>query len=141
MIDLFKYELRTNYPHMKPRDVAIYERFVIKYPELYKEVQYDFHVGDKPEFDTSIEGIADAKQYMLYQLKIDVLGHTDNRIDILEIKPSAGPATIGQVQGYKALYLRDEKPNKNVGMVIVTNEEKLNMRFLCQQAGVTLYIV
>lgn len=141
MLELFKYELRPKYPHMKPYDVAIWERFILKYPDLYKEVQYDYHVGDPPEFSKELGDVTEDNQHMLYQLKIDVLGHNPGKIDIIEVKPNAAPASIGQVQSYRTLFVRDEKPAGTIGTVIVTDNERLNMRYLCQQAGVTLYVV
>ena len=141
MLDFFEYKPLPRYPHMKPKDIEIWDRFLLAHPDLYEKVQYDFHVGDQPQFSEEAGDVTEDNQHMLYQLKIDVLGHTAQRIDIIEVKPNASPASIGQVQSYKSLFLRDEKPTKNVGMVIVTNEERLNMRFLCQQAGVTLYVV
>lgn len=141
MLEVFKYELTHKYPHMKPRDIEIWERFIVAYPDAYIDCQYDFHVGDSPSFDTTVEGIDNANQHMLYQLKIDVIGRKSNGLDIIEVKPDAGPSSIGQVQGYRTLYVRDERPTQNVNVVIITNVEKPNMRYLCSQHGVTLYVV
>lgn len=138
---MFKYGRSPFYPHMKPRDIEIWERFIDAYPDAYIECQYDFHVGDAPAFDTTVEGIADANQHMLYQLKIDVVGYKSNSRDIIEVKPDASPASIGQLIGYRTLYVRDEKPSQNVGTVLITNVERPNMRYLCAQNGVTLYVV
>ena len=141
MLDFFKYEQGIWYPHMKPRDIEIWERFIEKYPEAYANCQYDFHVGDAPEWLKGETAKDTKNQHMLYQLKIDVLGYKDSHIDLIEVKPNAGPASIGQVLGYKMLYERDEKPLLPVFPVIVTNELKLNMDFLCNEQGVKLYVV
>ena len=141
MRDLFNFELRPNYPHMNIRDKEIWERFILKYAGAYTGVQYDFHVGEAPPFNTLYDDDADFNQDMLYRLRIDAIGHTDNTIDIIEVKPNAGPSTIGQVQGYKTLYERDEEITKPLRMVIVTDSLKPNMDYLCKQAGVELVIV
>src|SRR5690349_2056741 len=108
MLDVFKYEKRYKYPHMKPADVAIWERFIEKNPDAYDTVQYDFNVGDAPPFNPLINGEEDLNQDALYRLKIDVVGKKGNIIDIIELKPKAGPSTIGQVKGYRTLCIRDE---------------------------------
>lgn len=141
MIESFKFEKGYWYPHMKPRDIAIWERFIAANPEAYDTCQYDFHVGDSPTFDTTMDDGSNKNQHMLYQLKIDAIGNKGGKLDIIEVKPAAGPSTIGQVQGYRHLYIRDEKASGNIGIVIVTDEEKLNMRFLCEAAGVKLIVV
>ncbi len=141
MRDLFNYELRPSYPHMNVRDVEIWNRFIDKFPGAYNNVQYDFHIGDAPGFNTLMDDGEDKNQDMLYRLRIDVVGHTDKQIHILEIKPSAGPSTIGQVESYAHLYERDEEPSKPVVPVIVTDKENPNMAYLCKVKNVLLIVV
>ena len=141
MEDLFIYEKGYWYPHMKPRDIEIWERFIDAFPTAYDKCQYDFHIGDHPDFAMLDDDEAARKMGALYQLKIDVLGYKSDHIDLIEVKPSAGSSAIGQVMSYVQLYLRDAKPTLPVRPVIVTNEEKLNMRFLCEQNGVRLVVV
>lgn len=126
---------------MNFRDKEIWERFIDKYPDAYKEAQYDFHIGDGPKFNTLLDDETDTNQDMLYRLRIDVVGFSGNSIDIIEIKPDAGPSTIGQVIGYRKLYNRDEEPKVPVNTVIVTDKEKPNMAWLCKDSGVRLIIV
>lgn len=141
MVDLLKYEKRTDYAHMAPNDKAIWERFIEAYPTAYSQVQYDFRVGDPPPFNTIMDDGADWEQDKLYRKRIDVLGYTDNRIDVIELKPRAGTSTIGQVEAYRELLLRDEMPNYKIGMVIITDFLMPNMEYLCKQKGIQLIII
>lgn len=138
MWDVFNYEKRYKYPHMKPADIAIWERFIEAYPKAYEKVQYDFNVGDPPPFNPLGDNDEDLNQDALYRLKIDVVGHLGSEIDIIEVKPLAGPSAIGQVKGYKTLFLRDERPKEKVNMVIITDTAKPNMRYLCNVEGIKL---
>lgn len=140
-VDFFKYEKGYWYPHMKPRDVEIWERFIALYPDKYEKCQYDFAIGDVPPFIASASSVQGQRMGELYKLKIDVLGYKGDTIDLIEVKPAAGASSIGQVQGYVSLYLRDMKPTLAVRPVIVTNELRPNMDFLTQQQGVMLYVV
>lgn len=141
MIDFFAYKKGYWYPHMKPRDISIWERFIDKYPDRYDKVQYDFAIGDVPQFIANASSPEGQKMAELYKLKIDVLGYTADRLDLIEIKPSATAASIGQVLGYKQIYERDEKPTLPVNPIVLTDELKVNMDFLAQQAGVQIIIV
>lgn len=141
MVDIFIYEKRYKYPHMKPLDVAIWERFIDQNPNAYETVQYDFNVGDPPPFNTLMDDGEDLNQDALYRLKIDVVGKKGNSIDIIEIKPSAGASAIGQVQSYQKLYIRDKWGVGKIGMVILTNKIMPNMDYLAKSAGVRLIVV
>jgi len=141
MRDIFKFEKRPNYPHMSVADTAIWHRFIDKYPSIFSAVQYDFHIGDAPPFNTLMDDGEDKNQDMLYRLRIDVVGEDKDKISIIELKPSAGVNTIGQVESYKTLYQRDEETKKPVVAVIVTDKENPNMAYLCKQKGVFLIVV
>lgn len=141
MRDLFKFERRASYPHMSKADTDIWNRFIDKFPSILKVCQYDFHVGDAPPFNTLMDDYTDKNQDMLYRLRIDVVGHDDENINIIELKPSAGPSTIGQVKSYKVLYERDEEPKQPVKMVIITDVANPNMAYLCKAEGVSLIVV
>ena len=141
MRDIFKYEKRYKYPHMKPADVAIWERFIEKFPDAYETCQYDFNVGDAPPFNPMGDDGEDLNQDALYRLKIDVVGKKNGKIDIIELKPKAGPSTIGQVKGYRLLYMRDEVVNITPNMIIITDQLMPNMEFMAKEEGVKIIVV
>jgi len=141
MTEVFEYKKGYWYPHMKPRDIEIWERFIDKYPDYYDSVQYDYHVGDAPPFNTLMDDDEDLNQDALYRLKIDVVGHIGGKVDIIEIKPDANPSTIGQVKGYKAIYERDEEKGVKAGMVIITDKLRPNMEYLSRVEGIRIVVV
>ena len=126
---------------MKPRDVAIWERFIDKYKNAFDTVQYDFNVGDPPPFDPMGDDGEDLNQDALYRLKIDVVAHVGNQIYIIEVKPNANSSTIGQIEAYKEIYIRDEQPKNKVNMIILTDTILPNMKYLCEKKDIQLVIV
>lgn len=141
MRDTFKFEKGYWYPHMKPNDIAIWERFIDANPNAYNSVQYDYNVGNPPPFNTLMDDGEDLNQDALYRRKIDVVARLGARVDIIEIKPNAGPATIGQIKAYKALYIRDESIQENVNLLIITDKLLTDMEYLCKLEGVKIVVV
>lgn len=141
MRDIYEFGKRFKYPHMSVADTEIWNRFLDKFSTYFDACQYDFHIGEAPPFNTLMDDETDKNQDMLYRLRIDVVGHKGEDRNIIEIKPNAGPSTIGQVQSYKTLYDRDEEPKAKTPCLIITDKERLNMAFLCKQADVELIIV
>lgn len=141
MLEIFKYEKRYHYPHMKPRDIEIWERFIAKYPDQYDTVQYDVAIGDIPAFMEERSSPQGQAMRELYKLKIDVVAYRADELHIIEVKHDAGPSSIGQLLGYVTLYKRDYEPTLRVVPVIVTNTQRPNMDFLTKEQGVTLIVV
>lgn len=141
MREVFKYEKGYWYPHLSSSEKAIWERFIEQWPQAYDSCQYDFHVGSAPEFNTLTDEGEDWEQDKLYRRRIDVIGRTGSEQDIIEVKKRATTSTIGQVEGYRDLFVRDEEPLGKVGMVIITEQADKDVEYLCKQKGVVLIIV
>jgi hypothetical protein len=141
MREVFEYKKGYWYPHLSPAEKAIWERFLFQYPQAYDSVQYDFHVGSPPPFNTLTDEGEDWEQDKLYRRRIDVIGRVGSQQDIIEVKRRATTSTIGQVEGYRDLFMRDEEPLGAVKMVIVTEEADKDVEYLCKQKGVELIIV
>ncbi len=141
MPEKYTYHLRSHYPNMRPEDVAIWEHFILKYPDMYEEVAYDVLVGSPPGFPTIVgEGPA-SDDLRLYKKKIDVVGYRLGRVDIIELKPRAGAAALGQVNGYKTLYIRDISADPAPFAVLITDELRTDMQMLADEAKVLLFVV
>ena len=138
---LFQYQKLNQYPHMKPADISIWERFIQANPQAYDHVYYDFWVGSPPPFNPIVHDPTQGSADGLYRRKIDVVAYKGNQIDIIELKPKAGPSALGQVRGYLALYMRDERPAVTPRAVVITNIALHDLVYIAAIEGVTLFVV
>jgi hypothetical protein len=118
----FPYKLLAKYPHMKPEDIAVWERFIRAYPNLYVTCDYDVPCGQgapqNPEHPENIQ--ADGK--ILTQKKIDVIGYSNDATYIIEVKPIADARALGQILTYEKLYMADHPELTRVEKMIVCGE-------------------
>lgn len=138
MADLYKYEKMDFYPHMKPNDRAIWERFIEKNPEAFDKVQYDVLVGSVPAFDTTVNPSTGGNVADLYRKKIDVVGYKGAQISIIELKPEAQISSIGQLLGYVELYKKEYKPALEPFAILLTDRIMLDMQELTAKYGIKL---
>ena len=104
MHDRTKYEKKPWYPGLQKKDRQIWDRFIIKYPDAYREVIYNLHLGQGPKIP---EGTSPelAKDFILLgQWKVDVVGYRDEHVDIIEVKPYAALSALGQISAYGTLW-------------------------------------
>ena len=140
-IEIFPFEKRYWYPHMKPADVAIWERFIAKYPTAYERCQYDVPCGSAPQFDTVVSPDTRGDNEILYKKKIDVVAFKGEQIDIIELKPRAGAAAVGQIKLYKKLYVNDYNPPETPRCIIVTDEASVDIHNFAKEEGVQIIVV
>lgn len=129
------------YPHMFPGDIALWERFLVKFGNQYLGFTYDVKVG---------AGVAVADDFTreyafmvesLSKYRIDVVGRRRDVIEIIEVKPEARSSAIGQALTYLELYTRDMKPTAATRAAIVTDRELPDMRELTSKLNINYYIV
>lgn len=141
MAESYKYEKRYWYPHMKPNDVDIWERFITTYPEYFDNCEYDVPVGSIPEFDTTVHNATGGKAELLYRKKIDVVGYKNEARTIVEIKPKAGTSSIGQILGYVELY-KIEYPDRPIpAAMILTDAIMTDMQMLADKFNIKLIAI
>lgn len=135
------YGLKSSYNHLKPNDEAIWERFIKAFPNAYTEVIYDLAVGQGAQIPQGTEPALAKDFTLLNQKKIDVVGFNGDNIDIIEVKPRASFSAIGQIVGYRTLYLNYVDPNAKVRAVILTDALLPDMALLAEEHNVKILIV
>lgn len=106
MARLFPYKKIDTYAHMGPYDVALWERFMVAYPDMYETVAYDEVVGEGAiPPDESAEDPYKKNFSHLTKFRIDVIGYRpDGSADIIELRPRAGLSAIGHALGGTHLF-------------------------------------
>ena len=101
---VYPFKKQAKYPHMKPEDVAVWERFIDQNPEYFLECEYDVAVGEgapqNPEHADNIQ--YDGK--ILTQKKLDVVGYRNEDIVLVEVKPVANMRGLGQILTYEKFF-------------------------------------
>lgn len=136
-----EYRKYNSYPHMRPEDQAIWDRFITKNPEAYNEVFYDVPVGEGAQIPKGTQENIAIDFKILTQWKIDVVGHKGNNTDIIELKPNAGIGALGQIQSYARLYKKIAKPIEQITPVLITDKLRPDMELLAREQGIILIIV
>ena len=134
------YERRFKYPGMMPLDQAIWERFIAANPGAFDEVAYNVAVGGGTPLDTVVRPETGGDINRLYQRKIDVVGKVKGGFVIAELKPRATTSAVGQVKGYKSLFIRDFNPTGAVDTLVITDQLMPDIEFLAKEEGVKVIV-
>lgn len=109
MAGRFVYGKRYRYPHMLEDESDIWERYMDLYPGKFETVDYDFRVGKGVELDGEPGEPWPRMAKMLSQKRIDVIGWVGDSPMIIEVKKRVGLSALGQVLGYRLLFMKDFK--------------------------------
>lgn len=115
----FNYEIRYRYPHLIGEDTDVWNRFILKYPGKFDTVDYDVHVGRGVDTSPIPEGKYQQYWANLTKKRIDVIGWKNGLATIIEVKKRVSLFTLGQILGYRFLYLREFPELKSVSTLII----------------------
>lgn len=140
-MEKFKYEKRYWYPHMGPQDVKIWERFIDANPDRFDVCIYDLPVGDNPPLDR--EELAEYQKNWTYlcKYKCDAIGFKNDVPTIIEVKPRAGLGSIGQAICGDMLYQEYIQQHSALKKMIVTDQLRNDMDWMCEELGIELVVV
>lgn len=136
-----KYEKLLKYPHLGPEDAKIWDRFIAQNPTFFDSVEYDVKVGEGRSYSMFPDSNVREDMRYLSKKRIDVVGFDKGKTYVIELKPKATLAAIGQVEGLSDLYRETFKAGGVVIPCIITNEEIPDMRRLCKKRGIEYFIV
>lgn len=137
----FEYKLLSKYPHMKPADIEIWEKFILNHPSIFKRVDYDFHVGEGATFLPTNTDTPDGRENRLYQRKIDVVAYDEDGVTLIEIKPLADTSTLGQILVYKDLYFKSKEALKNPKLLVICGKIMADMKDIFSKQRIKVMVV
>lgn len=104
-------------PHMLPTDIPVWYAFLEKWGSPFINLYYDCLLGG-PELTPEESGDPMKKmERYLASKRADAIAELDNEVWIIEVTFDAGLRSLGQVQTYRTLWIRDTvvmKPEKCV---------------------------
>ena len=136
-----KYQKYLKYPHLGPEDAIIWDRFILKYPNFFKSVDYDVRVGKGRNYKLFPDKVIREDLEYLSKKRIDVLGYIGNEIYVIELKPKATFSAIGQALGLAVLLEDQIKPGYILKPCIITDAEIPDTLRICKTAGVLHFVV
>ncbi len=131
----------AKYPHMKPADTEIWERFIDAHPWYFERVEYDVHIGEGADFLPTNTDTPDGRQNRLYQRKIDVVAYKEGVTTLIELKPVADTATLGQILAYKDLYTKTKKHHQNPKILVICGKIMNEMKDIYSKQKIEVMIV
>ena len=129
MAGRYVYGKRHRYPHMIEEEKYVWERFMDMYPSKFETVDYDFRVGKGVVIDSESGSQWPRMAKMLSQKRIDVVGWVGDSPTIVEVKKRVGLSALGQVLGYRILFMKDLKhfPEPELLVICETISEDDNL--------------
>lgn len=134
----FEFKPLTKYPGMKPEDIAVWDRFIIKNPGYFDTVDYNFPLGTGAPVNPDHPPEIQYDHTILTQKKVDVVGYRGDSITIVEVKPIADMRALGQALTYSHLYAADHPEALDIHRMVVAGSLERELDEVYSKQGIEI---
>ena len=131
-----RHTLTGRFPHLLPKEVILWEKYLAVHQDEYLFFEYDIHVGKGAELPADVDPMIRKIALGLTRKRIDVVGHKAHSITLIELKPDAGLSAMGQLLAYLYLYQIEFRPTKKVLTHIVSDLIDVDTRNVARVYGI-----
>jgi len=137
----YRLDWRGDPPHMLRQDVPIWYQFLEKWGSSFLNLYYDCLLGGP--YLTDQEKRDPLKRMWRVNLakRADAIAELDHEVWIIEVAPNPGLRVIGQLQAYRALWLRDPKIMKVERMILVSSIPNEDLLDAASMYGIIIYMM
>jgi hypothetical protein len=137
----YRIEWRGKPPHMLPNDIPVWYRYLEKFGPPFINLYYDCLLG--APFLTDQEKMDPLKRdwQIILAKRADAIAELEDEVWIIEVAAHPGLRSIGQVQCYRALWLRDPKIRKIERLIIVAETMDESLLDAAGTLGIQMYFV
>ncbi|GAI28296.1 unnamed protein product [marine sediment metagenome] len=128
-------------PHMLESDIPVWYRFLEKWGSPFLNLYYDCLLGGPY---LSLQEKKDPLKWMWrvnLAKRADAIAELEDELWIIEVAPDPGLRVIGQLQTYRALWLRDPKINKIERMILVSEVPNEDLFDAASMFGISIYLI
>ena len=137
----YSLEWRGNPPHMLTPDIPVWYRFLETYGGPVISLYYDCLLGAAPL--TPEEEKDPVKRMWIHHLarRADAIAELENEVWIIEVADDPGLRSIGQLQTYRILWMRDPLIIKPERLILVCETIEPNLLDASSSYGIQIYII
>lgn len=138
-----KYSLdwRGDPPHMLKPDIPVWYRFLEKWNYGFLNLYYDCLLGGPAQGTGEKEDPLKRMWRVNLSKRADAIAELEKEVWIIEVAANPGLRSLGQLQTYRALWIRDPKIYKIERLVLVCERIENDLLDACSMAGLLIYVI
>jgi len=111
---------RIKFPHLLPGETSTWRQFLLLHQTEYDRFDYDVHLGNGSLPQEEKPTVYGTDFQWLTRKRADVIGWQGSLATIFEVRPRASLPLLGQLEGYRYLWMRANKDSLPPKLILVT---------------------
>jgi hypothetical protein len=132
---------RARFPHLLEGEVRVWRKFLQQYERMWDTFEYDVHVGQGSLPQDDPANVFQQNYQWITKKRIDVVGWKDKQATIFEVRARASLPLMGQLLGYKSLWMRENPTAKPPLLMMICSECPPDDKSVMDDQGVDVVAV
>ncbi len=132
---------RGRFPHLLPGEVRVWRRFLEQFETMWETFEYDVHVGQGSLAQVDPANRFQQNYSWVTKKRIDVVGWNGKKATIFEVRARASLPLMGQLIGYKELWMRANPDADPPALMMVCSECPPDDRAVMENQGIDVTAV
>jgi hypothetical protein len=132
---------RHKLPGLLPAEILVLRAWLLLHEGEYDSFDFNVRLGSGFDPGPKYEDNIRRQWIMNTQKRLDAVGYQGNQATIIEAKRRAGLSNIGQLVGYKVLWLRDHPDTPTPKLLLVTTSVQTDIFDVAQDSNIRVEIV
>lgn len=137
----YSLDWRGNPPHMLRADVDLWYRFLEKWGSQFQNLYYDCLLGGPTLTHEQEQDPVYRGHRINLSKRADAIAELKEELWIIEVSSDPALRSIGQLQTYRALWLRDPKISKPEKLVLVASVPNPDLFDAASMYGILIYLI
>jgi hypothetical protein len=129
---------RLKFPGMVPDEILVLKAWLVLHEREYDSFDYNVRIGTGTDPGPSFPDSTRQMAIQITQLRLDAVAYKGGVPTILEVKRRAGPANVGQLLTYEAIWTQEKRSASPPKLLIVCNTFTPNILPIVKKAGIGL---
>lgn len=128
-------------PHMLQTDIQVWWQFLDTWAHQYHTIYYDSLIGGPAIPDQKTATPMQRMWRANMAKRTDAIGVSNTHVDIIEVSADPGLRAIGQLQTYRALWIRDPKIQLPERLILVCSRIDPDLLDAASMYGILIYVI
>jgi hypothetical protein len=132
---------RLKFPGLLPAEVLVLKAWLVLHEGEYDRFDYNYRLGTGLDPGPAYAPEIRRQAIMNSQKRIDAVGYQGQNVTLVEAKRRAGFSNIGQLVGYRDLWIREHPDQPTPRLVLVATAVQTDLVHVAQQQKIDIDFV
>lgn len=132
--------VQLQFPGMPKPESDVAMLWLQRHGRNYDRIEFNVRLGEGAVPPPGLDPVIVEMTRKVTQKRADIVAWLGDDVTIIEAKIRAGLGAVGQLAGYRELFVRDNNPPRPPRLMVIAKFADPDVQYVFQQSGIDLHL-